>query len=927
MSARAISDSTLTVLAEPLACANCGSASRIKRGLCLNCMLQIGTAEPETSATDFHTALDAIDVRDSDWRLGNYQILEEVGRGGMGVIYRARQRHSRRIVALKRVLSYHADSRETLARFRREAEAAASLDHPNILPIYEVSESDDGLPYFSMKFAPGGSLLDVAPGLRADPRRCVALMAKVARAVQFAHLQGILHRDLKPGNIMLDARGEPLVSDFGLAKWLDTRSDLTRTLTVFGTPGYIAPEQAQGDAHSLTPAADVYSLGAILFDLFTGRPPFLGEHALAVIKQAADKPAPKLRSLAPTLDRDLETICAKCLERDPKARYRSAGALADDLERWLEGRPIVARPVSPPVRVWRWSKRNPKLAGSLAAAVVLGLLGLGGFVASSRLSAVVRQNELASRSVVVVPFEDLDDVSSGSNSAEMATRALRSALGEIKRMRVSRGSREHDEVDLWRAEDWQNIGQRADARFALRGSVRERNGKHHLAAHLIETRTGGVVKTWVQDAESYADIGSTAAALTCELFALPKITTTASAQPVFSTNATVNSTGYTSNALAQSYYERGKEFLFRYNLADQGRAIDSFEEALKLDPNYGQAHAMLAMACQLRAITDPSSGWLERADGAVTAALKIAPLLPESHLAKGDNLGQHAQLRASIDEYLIAYELDPANGRAAAKLGYAYDRLGRPDMALRWFQKAANRETRPVYADNIASAWTDLGYYDDAENAFRTAAIFRPDLPVGALGLSTIAIYRGDFEQARSECRRARAMYPDNPQPLFMAAAIEFFARQFDAAAKLYGEAIAIDRHGGVEFIGAIRFLSALGYIERQSQTTSHDSDALLEEARQTDERELSAAPDDPSRLYSLAATEAAAGRKDLAVTLLARATASGWIDHRAMELDPRFDSIRNTQTFTEILTRLTNRLGEMRRHQSGRKLTANLTN
>ena len=203
-------------------------------------------------------------MRDADWRIGNYQILEEIGRGGMGVIYRARQRHSRRIVALKRILSYQADSQETLARFRREAEAAASLDHPNILPIYEVSESEDGLPFFSMKFAPA-EVCWMRPEHYATSRAgSWQLMAKVTRAVQYAHSQGILHRDLKPGNILLDGRGEPLVSDFGLAKWLDTTSDVTRTLTIFGTPGYIAPEQAKGPAKNLTPAADVYSLGAVL---------------------------------------------------------------------------------------------------------------------------------------------------------------------------------------------------------------------------------------------------------------------------------------------------------------------------------------------------------------------------------------------------------------------------------------------------------------------------------------------------------------------------------------------------------------------------------------------------------------------------------------------------------------------------------------
>src|SRR4029077_5254772 len=326
---------------QPGSCPQCGSALRVGRSLCLNCFLAAGVgANSDQSQSDetLDDVLGELHVCDAGWRVGNYQILEEIGRGGMGVIYRSRQRHSRRIVALKRILPYHADSQQTLVRFRREAQAAANLDHPNILPIYEVSECEDGLPFFSMKFAGGGSLLDAAAALRHEPRRAVTLMSKVARAVQYAHGQGILHRDLKPGNILLDGRDEPLVSDFGLAKWLDTTSHLTTTLTIFGTPGYIAPEQLKASSGKLTPAADVYSLGAILFDFLTGGPPFLGEHALKVIQQAGEEPAPKLRTLAPTLDRDLETICAKSLEREPGARYRSAGALAEDLERWLEGR-------------------------------------------------------------------------------------------------------------------------------------------------------------------------------------------------------------------------------------------------------------------------------------------------------------------------------------------------------------------------------------------------------------------------------------------------------------------------------------------------------------------------------------------------------------------------------------------------------------
>ncbi len=396
-------------------------------GLCVGCLLQSGLDSDDECAPEMLvSALAEITLPDKNWRLGNYEILEEIGRGGMGVIYRARQRHSRRIVAVKRVLGYHADSRETLARFRREAQAAASLDHPNILPIYEVSESEDGLPFFSMKFAPGGSLQQVGPALKNDPRQCVALVAKIARAVQHAHGKGILHRDLKPGNILLDAHGEPLVSDFGLAKWLDTTSDLTRTLTIFGTPGYIAPEQASGSAEQLRPAADVYSLGAILFDLLAGRPPFLGAHALSVIHQASESPAPKLRTLSKLADRDLETICARCLEREPLARYRSAHNLAEDLERWLEGRPIVARRVLPPVRLWRWSKRNPLLTSIIIVCMLIAATALVRQVQSWQLERTVTALAAEQHSIEVIPFLDLDS----AQLSEAWTRTMAAELAD-----------------------------------------------------------------------------------------------------------------------------------------------------------------------------------------------------------------------------------------------------------------------------------------------------------------------------------------------------------------------------------------------------------------------------------------------------------------------------------------------------------------
>lgn len=411
-------------------CERCGSPARVGHGHCLSCLLQQGFRFDNKDADTLDEVLEEVNVPTAEWSIGDYQILQEIGRGGMGVIYRARQKNSNRVVALKRILRMHTESRETIARFRCEAATVAKLRHSNILPIYAVGETEDGLPFFTMKYAAGGSLLEAARGLRGHQRQIVRLIAKVSRAVQHAHLHGVLHRDLKPGNILLDESGEPLVTDFGLARSLDTPSDLTRTLTSFGTPGFVSPEQAQGPAKDLTFAADIYSIGAVLFYLVTGRPPFIGENALAVLKQATDKPAPKLRTLAPDVDRNLETICAKCLERDPSARYSSAAHLAEDLERWLEGRAIIARSVSASLRVWRWSKRNPVFAGTVLAGLALTLLNVVAAFTISHLLWIIGQNRLAHHTIASVNFEDIRESSPSLASIAEAKNLVRGAGNE-----------------------------------------------------------------------------------------------------------------------------------------------------------------------------------------------------------------------------------------------------------------------------------------------------------------------------------------------------------------------------------------------------------------------------------------------------------------------------------------------------------------
>ncbi len=310
--------------------------------------------------------------------LGDYEVLEEIGAGGMGVVYRARQKSLDRLVALKWFRAGRAADAADLERFRNEARTVADLDHPHIVPVYEVAEHDGQL-FFSMKLVAGVSLDRQLGTFAADPRAAARLVATVARAVDHAHQRGVLHRDLKPSNILLDEAGLPHVTDFGLAKRVADDSGLTQTGQLVGTPSYMAPEQAAGQRQALTTAADVYGLGAVLYALLTGRPPCHGATVLETLEQVKGRDPEPPRRVNGRVPRDLETICLKCLAKDPRKRYGGAAALADDLERFLSGEPIQARPAGWWERLVKWVRRRPVLATLLA----VSLTALVGLVAAS----------------------------------------------------------------------------------------------------------------------------------------------------------------------------------------------------------------------------------------------------------------------------------------------------------------------------------------------------------------------------------------------------------------------------------------------------------------------------------------------------------------------------------------------------------------
>ena len=689
-------ESLADVIENPTQCPHCGAITRLDQRSCINCLLSEALEpEGEMSREAFERILAEDNVADDEWRLGHYEILEEIGRGGMGVIYRARQQHSRRIVAVKRIFAHQVNSHETLVRFRREAEAVASLDHPNILPIYEVSESEEGLPFFSMKYATGGSLRAAAPALRVEPRDCVRLMAKVARAIAYAHDKGILHRDLQPGNILLDGNGEPMVSDFGLAKWMGENSDLTRTLETLGTPGYIAPEQAECTAAGLTSAADIYSLGAILFHLLTGRPPFVGANVFCVIHQAAVGPAPRLRSLAPSLDRDLEIIVARCLEPDRDARYQSAEALADDLERWLRHEPIRARRVGVFIRGRKWVGRNPTttmLVGSLVA-----LAAAVGVMFWERESP-----HPLPLGVAVLPFENLSADPENAFFADGVQDEILNDLAKIADLKViSRTS-----VMQYKSGAKRNLRQIANelgVAHVVEGSVQRAANRVRVTAQLIDARTDTHV--WVESYDRPLD----------DVFAIQRDIANAIAGQLHAKLSPAEKAAIgkppTTNLIAYDRYLRAKKLgsvpTGRIP-GDMHEIIRLLDQAIAYDPTFLLAYCSLAgaHAYVYHLGVDQSPARVALAKEARDAALRLGPDRAEPHLAAAE-VAFHCDLdyETALAEVAIAQRGLPNDASVFSLPAYVTRRQGHWEQCTRNLERAVELDPRNVWLLND-TAWT-----------------------------------------------------------------------------------------------------------------------------------------------------------------------------------------------------------------------------
>src|SRR3989440_2897758 len=679
--------------------------------------------------------------------LGDYELLDEIVRGGQGVVFRARQKNLNRIVALKVISLGQWANKAHLKRFRLEAEAAARLEHPGIVPIHEVGEGD-GSCYFSMKFIEGGKL-DASPKREPIPiRHAAELIAKVARTVHYAHEHGILHRDIKPGNILLDAKGEPHLTDFGLARLVESESSVTHTLDILGTPSYMAPEQAVGNNTAVSHATDVYGIGAVLYQLLTGHPPFAGGATYETIRLLLDTEPRQPRLLNPKIDRDLSTICLKCLEKDPKRRYSSALALAEDLEHWLKHEPIQARRTGIFARGKKWVRRNPSRA--LLAASLVALAAAAGWIVWK--SEFIRHP--VTNGVAVLPFENLSPDSDNAYFADGIQEEILTRLASVADLKVI--SRTSTQQYQSKPRNLREIAKQLGVAHIVEGSVQKAADQVRVNVQLINALT---------DAHLWAD---TYDRKLTDIFAVESeiaktIADTLQAR-LTGSEKTEMSKKPTEDPEAYEFYLKGRFFWNKRTSADLRKAIEYFNQAVARDSNYALAYVGLSDSYLLLPNYGSTSSQeaLPPARTAARKALALDDSLAEAHASLGLLATIELDLERALSELERAVQLKPNYATGHHWLALA-------DMTLARFDRAIGEGKRAIELDplsviiNADFSWLYLcaRRYDEAEAQARKTLEIDPHFFLAHYYLGIALQLKGRLNEAIPEFQKSSDLNGD----------------------------------------------------------------------------------------------------------------------------------------------------------------------
>jgi TolB-like protein/Tfp pilus assembly protein PilF len=855
-------------------CRKCGAKifSDAPKGLCTACVLETALGIFPDAIAGVDSSAGSLDELSSDnakptsgvkealraatmlGQLGDYELLEEIGRGAQGVVFRARQKSLNRTVALKVISLGQWASKAHLRRFRREAEAAASLDHPSIVPIYEVGERE-GSCYFSMTFVEGGQLDEVVRRTPMSIRQAVELIAKVARTVHYAHEHGILHRDIKPGNILLDAKGEPHLTDFGLARLVESESSVTQTLDVLGTPSYMAPEQAVGNNAAVSSATDVYGLGAVLYQLLTGHPPFAGGTTYETIKLLEDTEPRPPRLLNPKVDRDLSTICLKCLEKDPKRRYSSALALAEDLERWLKHEPIEARHTGVFARGKKWVQRNPTRA--LLAASLIALAAAAGWIVWE--SELIRQP--LTTGIAVLPFENLSE--QREEAAAFVDGVQDDILTKLARIADLKVISRSSVMEYRGKRNVRQIGNQLRVSHVLEGSVRRIGTRLRMNAQLIDTRTDTHV--WV---EQYDRDLNDLFAIQSEIAQKIANQLRAKISPAEKLAIERKPTG---DLLAFELYSRAISLTptSRAPSAASGlQAIDLLNAAVARDPSFFEAYCELAgRHDQIYFFGfDHTPARLAAAAAAVEKAFRIRPNAGEAHLARAYHLyNGYLDYEGALAELELARHTLPNDPRIFRVTAYIQRRQGRWEESTRNLERALEFDPRNINTlDNLS--YGNLRRYAEQKSTFDRILTIEPNNLVWKAARASVDMHwKADLGPLRQLIDEIRATNPAAlPQiaPWWLTCAL---AERDVAAAK--GALNLITSDEGLLGLDAVHFTRPFveGVIARM-KNDEQQAQLAFNIARVEQEKIVLAQPDYGPAWCILGVIDAALGRKEEAL-------------------------------------------------------------
>src|ERR1700751_3044618 len=749
-------------------CAKCGNTifDTAPQGLCSVCLFDTGLTILTDSlggpnAKDFGADNDATST-DSEELFSasdDYELLEEIGRGGQGVVYRARQKSLNRTVALKIIGISHARTRAHLKRFRLEAEAAAKLNHPFVVPIHEIGQRK-GRCYFSMGLVEGGRLDQVAKREPMSPRQATEVIAKLARTAHYAHQHGVVHRDIKPGNILLDTKGEPHLTDFGVARLLETENDATCTIEVSGTPSYMAPEQAHATNRHVSTSTDFYGLGAVLYQLLAGQPPFTGGTPFETVSLLLETEPRQPRLLNPKVDRDLSTICLKCLEKDPKRRYSSCVALAKDVKHWLRHEPIRARRTGVLARGRKWIRRKPAAAALVVMSVLLAS-AVGVIV--WKVGSVGRQ---PSTGIAVLPFENLSNDRADAYFAEGMQDEILARLSKIADLKVI--SRTSTQKYKSAPDNLREIAKQLGVANVLEGSVQKAADAVRVNVQLINALNdahlwGDIYDRKLTDIFAVeSDIATTIAdTLQAKLTGAEKQLITA--QP-------------TSDLTAYELYLKGRSLWGKRSGDNIPKAIAFYEQAIERDPNYALAYAGLAEGYAILPAYTATAAQdaYPKAKAAAVKALQLDDKLAEAHTALAFILCISAlDMAGSISEFQRAIALNPNYATAHHWYGNGpLLGLGRFDEAIAEGKRAVELDPlSPIINADLGQNLYDARRYDEAIAQLRKTLEIDPTFYYTHFNLGMALQRKGDVPAAMAEDTKAQQLSDDLFVQVLLAAA------------------------------------------------------------------------------------------------------------------------------------------------------------